>query len=486
MSRKIADEYIPGMCQFFIGSHIAEMSGTFNKLCSALRICAVVHGNQQRFREVQKAHTGAAVTPLTGDSGFHTPDGTVVIGVFFLYTARNERGDDDFIVVECRHSKTELHYFHGLVHKVIRQACMITYGEVRLRQVRLCDGAKDQPRHGIDSVCMLRRLSADCHILVKRRTCTELSMAPGADFVDGEGFEPEVCHELTGSVFGDTACREVSFVVRPEILIHSSVREGVPVGLNLQNEMYKPERLDGFLQGFGGFIGDLAQNPCHFLQLSSTSRLCPGRQILCQIGIALCKILHCLNDDQDSLIEIILLQVLNFRQIQLFHAGTGSGFIGFQAFPQHGFVCHGNMRIPGGEVSFRLDNAEIVEHTAFRRNGGKPFVQQGVVLPEWIDAAEGLFCFLCNIEDIAVTFFKLVQFSDDPIHCIFRENGSCTICGGLIPGKKCFGFDINSHLFQNVLQHIGTAKDDRFVCMQAVALGGEYGALRTDLRSGRE
>ena len=134
------------MCQFFIGSHIAEMSGAFNKLCPTLRICAVVHGNQQRFREVQKAHTGAAVTPLTGDSGFHTPDGTVVIGVFFLYTARNERGDDDFIVVECRHSKTELHYFHGLVHKVIRQACMITYGEVRLRQVRLCDGAKDQQR----------------------------------------------------------------------------------------------------------------------------------------------------------------------------------------------------------------------------------------------------------------------------------------------------------------------------------------------------
>ena len=29
-------------------------------------------------------------------------------------------------------------------------------------------------------------------------------------------------------------------------------------------------------------------------------------------------------------------------------------------------------------------------------------------------------------------------------------------------------------------------KDARFVCMQAVALGGEYGALRTDLRSGRE
>ena len=474
---KVPDDHVPGVGQLLIGGHVSEMAGALYKVGAALRVGAVVHGNQQRLGEVQKAHAGAAVAPLAGYGSFHTADGTVVVGVLFLYAAPDERGNDDLIIVECGHPEAQLDHLNRLIHKLIRQPGMIAHRQVGLGQMCLCNRTQNQVGHGVDGILMLRRLAADGHILVEGRPCTELGVTPGADFVDGEGLQPEVGHELAGGILCDDALFQILLVIRPQILIHSSVGEGMSVRLNLKHKMRKPQRLHSLAQRFGRLIGHFTEDSCHLLQLGGALRLRLRCERLCQVCVACGKIPHGLNDNQDSLVEIILLQVFIIGQVQCIHAGDGSALVGLQPLPQYGFVSHGNMRIPGSQVALRLDNAEIVKNPALRRNGGKPLVQQRVVLPEGIDAAKLLLRLFRDGKDVSVPLFKFIQLPNHPVHRVLGEDGCSPVGGRLIACQQGFRLNINGHLFQNILQHIRPAQHNGLVGMQAVALGCQKGAL---------
>ena len=135
------------------------------------------------------------------------------------------------------------------------------------------------------------------------------------------------------------------------------------------------------------------------------------------------------------------------------------------------------MRIPGGQVALRLDNAEIVKNPALRRNGGKPLVQQRVVLPEGIDAAKLLLRLFRDGKDVSVPLFKFIQLPNHPVHRVLGEDGCSPVGGRLIACQQGFRLNINGHLFQNILQHIRPAQHNGLVGMQAVALSRQKGAL---------
>lgn len=69
-------------------------------------IAAAFQRRQHHPREVNKAHAGTAVAPLTADRGFDTADSRVIVGVLRLNAQLNEFRDDDFIVVKRRHAET--------------------------------------------------------------------------------------------------------------------------------------------------------------------------------------------------------------------------------------------------------------------------------------------------------------------------------------------------------------------------------------------
>ena len=144
------------------------MSHTLADLDAGLDIDSVVQRDHQGLREVQKAHPGAAVSPLPGDSHFDAADGTVVVCILRLDALFDEGGNDDFVVVERRHTKSQAHDFDGLAHKVIRQILMIAHRQVWLSEARLCDAAQDQEAHRIDRVLPIRRLAAHGDVLIER------------------------------------------------------------------------------------------------------------------------------------------------------------------------------------------------------------------------------------------------------------------------------------------------------------------------------
>ena len=58
-----------------------------------------IHGDQQRFRKIQKAHTGTAITPFSGYCSFHAANRAIIVCIFFFNTPVDERWDDDLIVI---------------------------------------------------------------------------------------------------------------------------------------------------------------------------------------------------------------------------------------------------------------------------------------------------------------------------------------------------------------------------------------------------
>ena len=66
---------------------------------------AAVHGAQEQTREVDVAHTGAAVPPATRHGRLHAADGGIVVRVVLAHAPGDEARDDDLVVVEGRHAE---------------------------------------------------------------------------------------------------------------------------------------------------------------------------------------------------------------------------------------------------------------------------------------------------------------------------------------------------------------------------------------------
>ena len=115
------------------------MADAITQLDAGARVDAVIHRDEQRLREVQKAHACAAVSPLARDCRFNASDSAVVVRILRLYAFFDEARDNHLVVVEGRHAEAAGNDVHAFAHKRVRQSVMISYGQIRLSQMTLGD-----------------------------------------------------------------------------------------------------------------------------------------------------------------------------------------------------------------------------------------------------------------------------------------------------------------------------------------------------------
>ena len=140
------------------------------------------------------------------------------------------------------------------------------------------------------------------------------------------------------------------------------------------------------------------------------------------------------------------------------------------------------MRIPCIQLTFHAENTCFHENADLIRQECFTFCPKIVVLPERCNGAKLFLRFLRDIENITITFLKLVQLVHDKFHRVFRENRRITILRGLIAGQQCLVFYINGHVFQNISQHKGTLHYIRLVLMAFVSFGNQHCPFSINIR----
>ena len=160
-----------------VGQHLIEVSEVAFRQGVLLRqehltaggIAAAFQRRQHHPREVNKAHAGTAVAPLTADRGFDTADSRVIVGVLRLNAQLNEFRDDDFIVVKRRHAETAADHLDAGVEEVVAHPGVVAHAEVRLGRTQATAGFQDRIRQRVDRVLRLtihQILAADGDVLV--------------------------------------------------------------------------------------------------------------------------------------------------------------------------------------------------------------------------------------------------------------------------------------------------------------------------------
>ena len=163
----MAQGLVPSRLQLSKALHIFKVTEAWRKALARYRINSIVHSNQEHLREVHVAHACTTVAPFTRHSSFHTADSTVVVSIFFQNAFSNKGRNDDFIIIEGRHTEAKLHDFDTLIHKASIQTCMITNGQIRLRKMSLSYRFQHKVGKWVDCISLISRLATDCHILIK-------------------------------------------------------------------------------------------------------------------------------------------------------------------------------------------------------------------------------------------------------------------------------------------------------------------------------
>ena len=102
------DRAVPSLHQLVKRFHIPKVTVILHKSLAAGHVDSVVHDHEQDSGEVEVAHAGAAIAPLTRNRGLHTADCGIAVGILFFDTLFNEGGNDYFVIVEGRHAGSEL------------------------------------------------------------------------------------------------------------------------------------------------------------------------------------------------------------------------------------------------------------------------------------------------------------------------------------------------------------------------------------------
>ncbi|MPN01169.1 hypothetical protein SDC9_148375 [bioreactor metagenome] len=135
------------------------------------------------------------------------------------------------------------------------------------------------------------------------------------------------------------------------------------------------------------------------------------------------------------------------------------------------------MRVSRGNVALGLDDAEVIEQSRPLRKRGVALVLEGAAFPVWVNVAQNLLVLFCDGESIAVSLINSIQLLDHPIHRVFGKDRRAAIAGGLVPREQCIRVDVDAHVAQDVVQHIGAAQNHLILLVRAVALRGEQRAL---------
>ena len=259
------------------------MAGALTEDRPGLGVNPVVKGDEQGLGEVKKTHPCAPVAPLARHRHFHAPDSAVVVCVLPLYPLFDKRGDNHLVAVKRGHPEAKAHHLDTLPHKPVVKAPVVAHGQVRLGELGLGHTPQDEIGKGVYPVLrfpVLQNLPAYGNILVERAAGGKAGVGPAPNFVNGEGFEPEIGQKLASRIFGDSSGGKVSGVERVKILVHPPVGKRMAVTLDLEAQMYQPEGLDRLVKGLRPLEGDFAEYPAHLQKLRLPARVLLRRRRL--------------------------------------------------------------------------------------------------------------------------------------------------------------------------------------------------------------
>ena len=359
---------------------------------------------------------------------------------------------------------------------------MIADCQVGLGQPCLTDGPQDQKGQFVYGISAIRGLSADRNILVHGASGTGKRVRLGADLVDGQRLDPEVSEKLHGLFLCYPSLFQVGCQIGIDILIKAAIAEGVSVGLDLQDQLDEPDGLHGFVESLCRLIRHLAADAGDFEKFGSPGAFCRCCLPAGQRREALRESLHSINHDQDSLVELVLVDGGRLCQIQFCLQLPGTVFIAFEAGPEHAGVVHCKMRVTGVEFAFHAKEPRIHIDLHLFGDQGLSAGPQVIVLPERGDLLQLPFGLFRNIENIAVTLFKQIQLVQDELHRIFREDRRAAVHRRLIADQDRLVFNIDIHLCQNILQHQRPLHDRRLMQILFIGFCSQDSTLCVDIR----
>ena len=240
VSGHFTQRLFPCRHQLVVGGHVLERTITLDEALAGGQIDAVVHDAKQQAGEVDVGHAGAAVAPLAGNGRLDAADRAVVVGILLGNAPVDKRGNDDLIVIECRHAEAKTHDLDAFVKELRVKVFVIADGQVGLRQARLRDGLKHHKAQFVDGILLIGGLTADGHILVHRRAGGAERVRLRAELVDGQGLDPQAGQKLERGLPGEPAGLHIRLIVGIHILIKASVAQGVTVGFDLKDELDEP------------------------------------------------------------------------------------------------------------------------------------------------------------------------------------------------------------------------------------------------------
>ena len=123
-------------------------------------------------------------------------------------------------------------------------------------------------------------------------------MSLRTDLVDGQSLNPEVCQQFHGLIFGDGTLFQIGSQIGIDILVKTTVGQGVAIGLNLQNQLDEPGSLHSFVEGFCGLIGNLVADSGDLQQFLLSVAFCGLCLFTGKRSIAAGKVLDSINNDR--------------------------------------------------------------------------------------------------------------------------------------------------------------------------------------------
>ena len=144
------------------------------------------------------------------------------------------------------------------------------------------------------------------------------------------------------------------------------------------------------------------------------------------------------------------------------------------------FHIHGDMRVAGSQIPFGADNSGFVNFAERLRHQGAAFFQRGFAVPILANFLEFALDGVARIKCVARAFFEVVQFLENPLHRVFRENRRGADLRRLIADNQFAVVDENRHLFQRLCQRKGAFEDDRLRFVLLIHGGVNPGAFDAD------
>ena len=228
---------ITGRKRFFLRQEYLAAGG----IATAFQRC------QHHAGEVDKAHAGAAIAPLSADGGFDAANRRIVIRVLSFHAELDKFRDDDFIVVKRRHPEAAADHLHAGVEEVVAHASVVAHAQVWLGGAQTAAGFQNCVGERVDRVHWLavdQLLAADGDVLIQRAARRGFGVRAGADFVHLQQLQPAAVQQLDGVLAIQALVQlHVAAIVRVKVLVHTGKGDGVTVGLNLQDQLNEVAQL---------------------------------------------------------------------------------------------------------------------------------------------------------------------------------------------------------------------------------------------------